>query len=374
MASRPSSSSSGGPDRTAPGATGAAFECPRCGYGLGGTFAPAAPAWPLECVCPECGLALESRALHAERTQLRWFVETPRSAQVRRWFPRRAVGTLLRTLRPWRFWSAVGMERPIRPRLLAGYALVLALMAALWCDGIALSRRVRWLGPTAAMTPSDLPGRTWLDLGVHAVLFWYPGNVIPLNDWLVEHLIAPPKPPGWVAPRNVFRGGYACLDDCTIPSLQRLVSPIAALACAYGGSVAAFVVLPIARRRAKVRWRHIARASIYGCVTVWPFLAATLLTSWLDALGVFSAFAPFTRPLADVRGEAVIGWCTMALQLVVFISWWHAVTRRYLRMERPLAVALAVTAVGAACGATLPFLTFLGPQGLISILFTLRLS
>jgi hypothetical protein len=83
-----------------------------------------------------------------------------------------------------------------------------------------------------------------------------------------------------------------------------------------------FIVLPVSRRRARVRWAHIARVLIYGLVfptahlvlSVMAFSVATLLSS--DVSATVGAHAP------------TLAW----LSFVYVLCWWAAAIRLYLRM------------------------------------------
>lgn len=338
-----------------------ALECPRCGYGLAGVYPPEAPAWPLECVCPECALGIRSQDILREAAGPQWLVESRRWTGRRfRGLPRRALATLVRSLLPWRFWQRVRMEQPIRPRSLLAYALLLLLPVLLWCTAWVVIFRAALLIRELGVRWDGLP---YLDLLVHATLFWYPGNVQGLLDSLERWAHGGSPSQRWVW--FMVRQGpeYSCLAKATLPALRQAAPLVTAVVTGWVGTLAAFALLPIARRRARVRWSHLLRAGIYGLVTLWPLPTALLVV----AAGQMLTGA-FRSPLLErtFYADALVHWTRVALllQALTWFLWWHAVTRHYLRMERPAAVAASVTLVGVFAGAAIPFATVLSNDGL----------
>ena len=81
-----------------------------------------------------------------------------------------------------------------------------------------------------------------------------------------------------------------------------------------------FVLMPLSMRRAKVRWAHIVRVTIYS-------LFIPLLCVWVTA-AVFSAHVALSMEgLMELYTWAAryVPWLAMAL-------WWTAATGRYLRI------------------------------------------
>ncbi|MBL9147718.1 MAG: hypothetical protein JNM94_03405 [Phycisphaerae bacterium] len=117
-----------------------------------------------------------------------------------------------------------------------------------------------------------------------------------------------------------------------------VLSLVTMIAC----SCATFVVLPFARTRAKVRWAQIGRASVY-------LLAS--LPVWLLVFGMVGLGRAWYGPGADLLFNA-----RPILGLAVFLwlsTWWYSAVGGYLRMERPLAVALSVASIGVLAGTML---------------------
>jgi hypothetical protein len=110
----------------------------------------------------------------------------------------------------------------------------------------------------------------------------------------------------------------------------------AAIACA--ASTATFLVLPIARRRAKVRWAQIARCTAYlalGCLPLAVVLLRTLFGGRQSPYGRYEL-------LRGTEDDLVV----LVPVIALLTLWWHAAANRYLRMERPLAVAASVATIG----------------------------
>ncbi|MFK7959929.1 MAG: hypothetical protein AB8G96_05325 [Phycisphaerales bacterium] len=108
-----------------------------------------------------------------------------------------------------------------------------------------------------------------------------------------------------------------------------------------------FAVLPIARRRARVRWQHIGRLATYAGIgsfglTVIVFIPFSIWIRDLEHVGQILG--------AQRRGgRASLGAGVLFLLLpAIWASlWWWAAARWYLRMTRPLAVGLAVGLIAA---------------------------
>lgn len=98
-----------------------------------------------------------------------------------------------------------------------------------------------------------------------------------------------------------------------------------------------FVLLPISRRRAKVRWRHIWRITAYSL-----FIPATLVPA--SMLCTASGF-PVTGPL-DERFRLAHSLLSFPFTIGLII-WWAAAIRRYLRIPHGLAVSVSLAIV---CG------------------------
>ncbi len=108
-----------------------------------------------------------------------------------------------------------------------------------------------------------------------------------------------------------------------------------------------FVLLPISRRRAKVRWGHIMRITAYGL-----FIPVTIIILAACVYMIGIAYGPT---------------CAAAIQVMYYISltvmplvviWWAVAIKRYLRIPHGWAVALLLGAVAT-----------LTPVGFLAILY-----
>ncbi len=104
------------------------------------------------------------------------------------------------------------------------------------------------------------------------------------------------------------------------------------------GSVLAFTLLPIARRRAKVRWAHALRVGAYGVLG--PLLVIAFAATAMGYLPLRASAKPAV--LGSLVGHH--GAFLILVAAVTFLWTWGAVSR-YLRMERGWAVAASITAI-----------------------------
>lgn len=266
--------------------------CPRCGYDQRGEMAKWKRSCPLESTCTECGLLIDWRELfNPDFKTPTWCVE---SAEKWRQIPWRSVKTLFMMPRPWRFWRDLRMSHEIRWSRLATFWAVLLVVVHFAIGGgqaylfyVEQSASIAW-------------GRV------------YPGSLV--RDCLVQ-AAAP------FAPMPIADGWYgtclaygAALWGGGIPAIMAFVT--ANMTMAFG-----FILLPISRRRAKVRLRHVFRILAYGVPFLLPVYAFFILGA---------AAAPY-------RGLPV-GWA-LGLRLpaliaaaILMVIWWSLATSRYLRM------------------------------------------
>ena len=100
-------------------------QCPRCGYDLRGAVAAWRDACPMSGTCTECGLTFRwGEVLVPSKFEPPWCVEFTRPPQRFVWA---CLGTIGRSARPLRFWSALNMSMPVRPARLSAYIAVLVL-------------------------------------------------------------------------------------------------------------------------------------------------------------------------------------------------------------------------------------------------------
>ncbi|MBX3356716.1 MAG: hypothetical protein KF724_13560 [Phycisphaeraceae bacterium] len=318
------------------------MRCYRCGYDLRGTVDHWQNACPLSSPCPECGLELEWRRVFTADSLPRWSFENSDG----QWF--RTLRTLIHSLRPWRFWREIRMSMPVQRKILL-YPLFLAiiLFVASTLTGALLMNRVRLAAPPrdhfgdlVAMTAIVL--MPWsgqkIETTLHSIIPQW-GTPTPRN--LGARPLNGQRPPGMVLyPRSNLPPPRDVIRFVWTSSPGSLVLMLMALAV----SVATFIVLPVVRRRAKVRWSHILRAGIYAlgvviAVTIALFVAQISADPTPDAWCILAGRWEYGQ-----WHDSQI-WVIRAFPLVLFI-WWLAVARHFMKLERPRAVAASVTVVG----------------------------
>ncbi|MHC4990758.1 MAG: hypothetical protein ACYTGC_07230 [Planctomycetota bacterium] len=98
----------------------------------------------------------------------------------------------------------------------------------------------------------------------------------------------------------------------------------------------AFAALPISRRRAKVRARHVARVVVYAATLYLPVaVMAVVAEAW-----------SYTWVTPTGRLMSVLAAGTFVALLPATFLWWLMAIWRYLRMEHPWLVAISVTIIG----------------------------
>lgn len=346
------------------------IECPRCGYDLRGVVAVWTDACPVEGRCGECGFDFHwGKVLNPDRPP-RWFVE----GRERAWFA--GTRTFVHSLAPWWFWKSIRMTMTVRwplwtyPLRLAVLLLVLSCVA------------------TAVRTALTLPHGPSTDLSSKVVGVLGAG-LMPWRKEPIDHVMAR-LAPWWVARRPGTHPGHLHFPtsssqpigrDATGPYFLRAITQNPAsevsravrrtglrtlwptlAACVV--ATAAFVALPIVRRRAKVRWIHVFRAGMYGI----GLSALLVIVTWgLDLRAIHQVSS--SRPVA-IRWVASWStfesrWSTTELRLfpLLLLLWWWCVARFSMRVEKPLAVALSVTIIGSIVGLTVS--TILQPHAML---------
>jgi hypothetical protein len=293
--------------------------CPRCGYDVRGAVAEWTDCCPLDGRCPECGHDFAWReVMRPELSEPPWCVEhAPRTRLVRA-----GCATMLRSLRPRRFWSALSMSQRMRPRRLGAYlGLLVALVVGTFVfaqAAVALQARhriarypsVAAVSHSYAMAVFEAVSRplgrrsTGTITMADGQVMPYPApNVlrVPLR-WLGAGIL------GWVFGTGLY-----------------VLQPVG------------FIVLPMSRRRARVRWAHLLRVTTYSLV----FPALVLVLAFL----AFAA-APHLPSWARLSATgAVVG--AMLAQVVLLVVWWATAIRHYLRMPNAALVAIVLLVMNA---------------------------
>jgi hypothetical protein len=309
-------------------------ECPRCGFALDGSRDASRARGETEGICTECGLSVEWRQLEDASGDPAWFVESRLKPLG---LARRAIATLLRLAWPWGFWSQVSMRTPLSARGIAAFLLVLACVA----HGVAAVGRIERNAPRWGRTA---PGTVDHIVAVVTPLNRYYGTSIMISARL-------PDPPSsaWERTIRIAHGFVYSIDFTGLvpprpglhPFAPQIVDPVTTSRLASAALVPVLapcmlLLLPISMRRARVRFRHIARAAIYSLALLVPLFALALyacIANWHLYIGT-----------QDWIGRMRPHVLTIAAALVT-LPWLAAIVARYLRLPRAWPVALACTAI-----------------------------
>ncbi len=340
------------------------LDCPRCGYPVGAVLTAEAESWPLESRCAECGCGFAWRDLFGGiATAPRTLLEHAPWRRLWRALPTTLLFSML--ARPQ--WRRLRMEHPIRwMRLLIGAPLLIVLLALAQlsmtlADAVGIALQMSPRIQVMALYPSPdgtelVPRRVQHEpIGLPAILrsvlpvIVQPTSerslllpvtaVMPPPDWLAKARAAAstmePLPPLVERPVETARSMGVSPSELwsrrgtVIPAPARLAG-LAALV-----SVLSFVFLPIARRRAKVRFVHLLRASAYLMLGGIPVVAL-----------LFAINTAFTVPWTTAAGQvfrAEGNDLPVLLVSILYLAWWwRSAAGDYLRMARPWAVGVSV--------------------------------
>lgn len=367
----------------------ARVRCPRCGYDQRGVLATWAESCPLQGVCSECGLDLEwSRVLQPEKYELQWCVEFVRRTSA---MPRACVTTWLRSWLPWRFWSRIEMAHPPRWGRLASYVGFLALFVILAYvvvqGGAALAVRanLQWMAMSALPTLAQQIGlqqQTVDDLGTMLALPGFSAEqdksvqselkraqaqlaamkqASVATSWLshsfseclAEAIFFPWRSTSsCTVTMPIFRSSYVPPNELIQSAiystpfyqsrssgffLERSVLLLLLSLAIFALWPLALVMLPVSRRRAKIRWAHVWRVVIYGL-----FIPTAIITFAAMMLVICFTTASY---------DATLGWAFALLTrygcAMLTMVWWWAAIRWYFRMPHAEAIAVLLTVMTA---------------------------
>jgi hypothetical protein len=286
--------------------------CPRCGYDLTGQVDSWAESCPLAIVCSECGLRFDSCDVLNASFAARWrFVEVAQGRRLNALWQ-----TFRRALVPWRFWSWVRMEHPLRVRSAVGWA------------------SLAFLGAYAATS------LLWFCLAVIEYFAWVTvqprmAAYNPLAGALKGALLgvlSPWRDDGYFG--EALFGSDELKATFTFMALGVLVAVLMPVC---------FLLLPDTLRRAKVRRAHLVRVCAWSLVTP-PLLlqAVTLLLpavqDWVYlATGNYASRSELLDSIYHRRGKA---W--FAFLLLWLVLWWWAACGKYLKLPNAAAIAAAM--------------------------------
>lgn len=264
--------------------------------------------------CTECGLAFEWRELLSTKIRMaRWCVEyagTPGRLVVN------STRTFVRSLWPFGFWKQLELANEIRPRRLAAYAALLtlllyAIMAG--SHGITVWHQVAlWSGTVVQAGTSPLI-LSWTD---YVVLSLMPWRDVAVTSW-------------GMTSGHVWQAHG-----------QSIVVMVGFMLLVHWSCAAAYVVLPVSRRVAKVRWIHIFRIAMYGLALIGLIAALEMVGTVLLAVGSTTWPPLVVNILVGVM--TVAGFAFFPGLLV----WWSTASGHYVRMHYPWAIGASVTVLG----------------------------
>lgn len=243
-------------------------------------------------------------------------------------------------MRPWRFWSELQMFHPVRwGRItLVLLALLLALYAVFALSAAVGAYRVV---SVQAARGAKIEQPAWLAAVRCAIVPWQRYQAPSATTSASYRYEFRMPMAGWRAVRFGTREQWLPPDDeAVIP--ERAFAICLSIVLAPVG----FILLPLSRRVAKVRWRHILRIGLYS-------VALTMLPIGIDCY-------------AQVAGvpRRAIGEITLAMTLLAamaLLTWWACATSRYLRIAH-----------GWGVGAFVVGFAYLAQRGLLEALDLVR--
>ena len=311
-------------------------QCPRCGYDLHGLAQSWRESCPLTGRCSECGLDFHWGDLLNWKLNIPpWCIESPMLRGMLGW-AWAMCRTLLMSFRPWRFWRELKMMHQPRWGRLAAYPLIAIPLLYLICTfavGAVSYRIVRSatsirytskyppivLGIKAAVLPlSSQP--LWIGGGRSTRVGTTPRKIVSRYEWRqMGRMIVQA-----INHDFMFYPGRRELSQVRAfqALLLILLSPVG------------FLALPISRRVCKVRWRHVARIWIYSL----PLIA-------LPIGGEFGLQILSGTYWNSFGGKLLTGNLLLGITGLLLIFWWGFASQRYLKMQWPWLVAIAVVAL-----------------------------
>lgn len=341
--------------------------CPRCGYDLRGVIQSWDVSSPLLGVCSECGLEFEwAELLSSKIRKPLWNIEYGKRLTI----PWRAIGTLIKAIRPDRFWASLKMTHPPRWRriillfLLMFGPLYLAISIThgvyawrLWSEmnqtffsynaqlAGEIARRQAFNAKQAQIPPgarafgltAPAPILPSLVNPVHPVLYVGQFVMLPFSDkslWpaaRVARFSTIWNPGTWdelPSPRAVMLARFRWPNDAR--SLIKIVMYAMLL---HVMMPLGFVLVPASRRIARVRWAHVIRIAAYSFMLLWiPLL--TMLFS-----------LPKGNTVWPLEYQRMLGWlgltCFVVTPVALFI-WWRYAIGNYLKMPHARGLSASV--------------------------------
>jgi hypothetical protein len=102
----------------------------------------------------------------------------------------------------------------------------------------------------------------------------------------------------------------------------------------------AFAALPITRKRARVRWQHLRRATVYAFAISTPLAICIVLARVAHITQ--STFGAEAIAFSLVTALIVMA---SAFPIVCMMYWWHC-ARSHLRLQHPVAAMISILLIG----------------------------
>ena len=336
-----------------------AIECPRCGHQLGVMADAAEHAGATHGTCGECGLDIEWRTLRMDAATPAWFVEARAS---RRSVVRRAVGTLVRTARPFRFWTAIDIALPLSMRGLVVFVALLCIVAHL---ALALQRFLID-SPVGPLPPLPKSVESAPTIGKVALALLWPAEtldgaeivtaahftsgeteLLPLLGRSASMALAALLAPGGGDTRWLRNG--VGISECRPLFPNGFIAPAVLGMLVAGLTPLVMLLLPVSLRKARVRARHFVRILALGLVMpLAVLLGALAATQPLQTLGL--VVPPNPHHHLYLLGEFRDPYHAFAVLFVAGVLgavWTSAAASRYLLLPNARAVGLCCGAVSA---------------------------
>jgi len=277
-------------------------QCPRCGYDLRGVFQARESEAELRGRCSECGLNYDWQdVLDPKRDRPRWCVEY---AQSIREILGRSVLTFFMMLLPWKFWRQLKMSHEVKWIKLGLFFVCLVFVSYTYAVLVG-NASILFIILTNGMN-------------------WYGAN--SYFEDLAFPILAHPYYSGELM-RLLLQTNTALFVISLLAFMTLL--PIG------------FVLLPVSRRKAKVKLVHLLRIAIYGISIVFmPFLVIVFYVGF------------------DIVNQNVLGWILIGNLVLpgsqffiywgpypMIICWWAVATTHYLKMPHGWAVSILLSIV-----------------------------
>jgi hypothetical protein len=290
--------------------------CPKCGYDQSGAIATWESQCPVDGTCPECGLGFAwADVFDPSRVFLSWYFE---HTSKKRHATRRIPATLMHLILPNRFWKKLSVQSPVYPKRLWGWVgisvLALYLLAAM------------------------------LSIGLNAYITFRYNQFA--TDALNQGLIQPSFAAQYKTDMSQLSYWSELVLDQALMPLKDFVSgndSASQIALILAGMILLWTlvlsVIPVTRRRAKLRMAHVQRSITLSFLMVIIVFMLTVITGAINEVLRYAGHTVAgswgnTYSLAQTRfvqSDYYARWVVTVLFVatLIWIQWfWIAAIRR----------------------------------------------